>query len=146
MTRLLIVALLILSVSGCTAWKEPKHQVWKTATGAEQHERLMWQAIQDKDWPGVEQHLAASFAGVDAEGKQLDRAGWVEHWKTAEVTEFSLGEVLVQPGGADMVVTYELHLVATGHAQPPKGLRVISVWQELKKGWVLISQSSTPVL
>ena len=38
-----VVGLSIL-LSGCAG--EPKHPTWKNATGAEQHERLMWQAIQ----------------------------------------------------------------------------------------------------
>jgi hypothetical protein len=145
MIRLLIAAVLILSVSGCTIGKEPKHQAFKNATGAEQHERLMWQAIRGKNWVDVEQHLAATFAGVDAEGKQYDRAGWVQRWKATPLRDFSMGEVTVQPNGADMVLTYELHL-DEGANGANKALRVVAVWQQLTKGWVLISQSSTPVM
>jgi hypothetical protein len=43
----------------------------------------------------------------------------------------------------DMTVVYELHLEAAGIPGAAKGFRVISVWQQLKRGWVLISHSAT---
>src|SRR5262249_49944837 len=100
----------VLLISGCTIGKEEKHPAWKNATGAEQYERLMWQAIRDKDWKEVEYRLGPTFVGVTPEGQALDRAGWIEYWKGNQVKEFSLGEVSVHPAGADMVVTFVLHL------------------------------------
>jgi hypothetical protein len=130
---------LILCLTGCTIGKEPKHPSWKNATGAEQYERLMWQAIRDKDWTDVENHLASTFVGVDAKGHVHDRAGWVDYWKSAPVRDFNLGEPTVQPNGSDMTITYVLHLNGEASA-----LRVISVWQQVKGGWALIATSGTP--
>jgi hypothetical protein len=132
----------VLLVSGCTIGKESKHPTWKNATGAEQYERLMWQAIRDKDWKEVEYRLAPTFVGVNPKGQIFDRAGWIEYWKTAPVGGYSLGEVSVQPNGPNMTVTYVLHL--EGFADG--GLRVTSVWQQVKAGWILTSTSATPVL
>jgi Domain of unknown function (DUF4440) len=149
MRQLLVSALLIsLILSGCSAWNQPKNPDWTSATATEHLERLMWKAIRDKDWPQVERHLAAVFVGVGPRGETLDHATWMEYWKKAQVQDFSLGEVNTQPNGADMVATYVLHFNATDANQsiPAKGLRVISVWQELKGGWVLTSQSATPIL
>jgi Domain of unknown function (DUF4440) len=134
---------LALALTGCTIGKEPKHPTWKNATGAEQYERLMWQAIRDKNWTDVQYHLAATFVGVNAKGQSLDRAGWVEYWKTAPVNDFSLGELAVQPNGANMAVTYVLRLNA---GVSSSAFRVVSVWQENKGGWMLIATSATPVL
>jgi hypothetical protein len=128
-----------LLVLGCGG--EPKHPGWKSATGAEQYERLMWQAMRNKDWKEVEYHLAPTFVGVTATGQALDRAGWVEHWKTATIAEFSLAEVSVQPAGTDMTVAYVLHL----SGDRDEVFRVVSVWQEVKGGWILIAASTTPI-
>jgi hypothetical protein len=136
---------MVLSFAGCTIGGEPKHPAWKSATGAEQYERLMWQAIRDKDWKNVEYHLAPTFVGVDANGKAFDRAAWVEHWKSAPVQEFSFGEVSVQPEGPNMVVSYILHVSET-QGTPGDGLRVLSVWQQVKRGWILTATSTTPVV
>lgn len=112
---------------------------WKNATGAEQHERLLWQSIHDKQWNEVEHHLAPTFVGVVANGQRFDRAGWMDYWKAHVATDFSLGEFNVQPNGADMVVTYQMNFGGSG-------AQVLSVWQQLKSGWVLISQAITPVV
>ena len=108
----------------------------------------MWKAIHDKDWPQVERHLAPVFMGAGPRGETLDHTTWIEFWKKAQIQDFSVGEFNTQPDGADMVATYVLHLNGTDTSQsiPAKGLRVISVWQELKGGWVLTSQSVTPIL
>ena len=134
-------------LAGCTIGKEPKHPNWKNATGAEQYERLMWQAIRDKNWKEVEYHLAPTFVGVDASGRLFDRAGWVEHWKHSEIKSFALAEVTVQPAGSDMVLSYMLHIDLEGHvpAVPSPDLRVVSVWQQVKGGWALSATSGTPV-
>jgi len=130
--------------AGCAG--EPKHPTWKNATGAEQHERLMWQAIHDKDWTNVERHLSPTFTGVTADGRMFDRAGWLEQWRSSEMREFSLGEVQIQPEGTDMKVAYILQLRASARAQlPSSSLRVVSIWQEVKSRWMLTAMSITAI-
>ncbi len=136
----MLVFLLFLSFTGCTIGGESKHPTWKKATGAEQYERLLWEAIRDQDWRQVEYRLAPTFVGVNSKGQVLDREGWVHYWKTAQMKEFSLGEVSVQPNGPDMTVTYLMHTGAEG-----AGWRVVSVWQQVKGGWTLVATSITPV-
>lgn len=133
-----------LIVAGC-AGGEPKHPTWNNSTGAEQHERLLWKAIQDKDWVNVERRLSPTFVGVSADGRIFDRAGWLELWKSAQVAELSLGEVQVQPEGPDMKVTYILNMPASGKSPAPAGQRVVSVWQQLKTRWLLSTTSITPI-
>src|SRR5262249_17887645 len=106
----LVLVLLMATMFGCMGG-EPKHATWKNATGAEQYERLLWQALRDKDWKEAEYRLAPTFVGVIASGQALDRAGWIAHWQAAQIKEFSLGEVSVQPNGPDMTVAYQLHQV-----------------------------------
>jgi Domain of unknown function (DUF4440) len=131
---------MLFALFGCTGGG-PKHPTWTGATGAEQYERLMWKAIRDRDWRNFEYRLAPTFTGVNASGQALDRAAWIEHWKAAQIKEFSLGEVSVHPNGADMTVTYVLHL----SGGPGPGLRVVSVWQESKRGWILTATTHTPI-
>ena len=142
-TLVSVLLILCLALSGC--FKGPAKGTWAAATGAEQFERLMWQSICDKKWNEVENHLAPMFVGVDTHGKQYDRAGWLEHWKSVEIRDYSLGEITVQPNGADMVVAYEIRASGemSGQPIPDVGVRVVSVWQLLKKGWVMIAQTTT---
>jgi len=138
------ILVLTLLLSGCTLWKQQKKPSWNGATGAEQYERLLWKAIQEKSWREVEAHLAPMFVAVQPDGRKFDRAGWIEYWKAQPVNECSLGDMTVQPSGADMVVVYELHLQAAG-IPAARGIRVISVWQQFQRGWVLISHSATGI-
>jgi len=136
---------LLLMAAGCGGGV-PKHATWSNATGAEQHERLMWKAIHDKDWKAVEYRLAPTFIGTTSNGKALERSAWIDYWKAAPINDFSLGEVTVQPSGHDMVVTYVLSLSGGPAAsQGRPGQRVISVWQAVKSGWVLTATSITPI-
>ena len=137
----LFVALSLATMLGCMGGGEPKHPTWKNATGAEQYERLMWQALRDKDWKEAEYRLAPTFVGVIANGQALDRTRWIAHWQAASIKEFSIGEVAVQPNKLDMTVAYQLHLVGAANAD----VQVISVWQEIKGGWVLTATSHTPI-
>lgn len=126
---------------GCAG--EPKHPTWNNSTGAEQHERLMWKAMQANDWTNFERRLSATFIGVSADGQMLDRAGWLAYWKGAHVKDFSLGEVTVQPDGADMKVTYVSHF--QGASNTPGGVRIVSIWQQVKTRWMLTASTLTPV-
>ena len=142
--RLLITVVLISFLAGCAG--APKHPTWKNLTGAEQTERLMWKAIQEKDWANFEGHLSGTFIGVNSSGQLFDRDGWLQLWKSAAIKEYSLSELEVHPEGPDMKVTYIVQLqgdeVPAGQSA---GLRVVSVWQQLKKGWILSATSMTPV-
>ena len=138
-----ILLALFLVLTGC--FRGPGKNTWAGATGGEQLERAMWKSIHDQQWNEVENHLAPMFVGVDAQGKQYDRAGWLEHWKSMPARDYSLGQTSVQPNGNDMVVSYEIRLSGGQSAQPDTdtAVRVVSVWQQLKKGWVMIAQTTT---
>ncbi|HEY2171068.1 MAG TPA: nuclear transport factor 2 family protein [Candidatus Angelobacter sp.] len=142
--RFLLTLMAVAVFAGCAG--EPKHPTWTNATGAEHAERLMWQSIQSKDWASVERHLSPTFLGVMANGRTLDRAGWVEQWQSAQVREFSMGEVQVYPEGADMKITYIFHVQAsTPGPESPEGFRVMSVWQDVKSRWMLSAISITAI-
>jgi hypothetical protein len=131
-------------LAGCAG--APKHPTWTNATGAEQNERLMWQAIHDKDWANVERHLSPTFIGVIPDGRMFDRASWLQLWNSTDVREFSQGEVQVRPEGVDMKVTYTFHVqTAALGPLPPQGFRVMSVWQDVKSRWILSALSITAI-
>jgi Domain of unknown function (DUF4440) len=141
--RLMLTLMVLALLAGCAG--PPKHPTWSNATGAEQHERLLWQAVQNNDWSNVERRISPTFVGVNADGQMFDRAGWLQMLKTAQVREFSMGEAQVQPEGPDMKVAYVFHIQASGIGAPAAGLRVVSVWQQLKTRWMLSATSITPI-
>jgi hypothetical protein len=138
----LVVAALLLGCAG-----PPKHATWKNATGGGEYERLMWKAIARKDWQEVDRHLAPLFVGVSAGGRVLDRTGWLDYWKGQGVEEALLSELQTRPSGQDMVVTFVLQLSGTTPVavDAKQMYRVISVWQQVKSGWILTTTSMIPV-
>ena len=128
---------------GCAG--EPKHATWSNATGSEQHERLMWQAVRENDWNNFERRLSPTFVGVSPDGQTLDRAGWIALWKGAQVKEVVLGDCAVQPEGANMKVACVIHFQGRTDVSDPAGLRTLSIWQQAKRGWMLTATSITPI-
>jgi hypothetical protein len=131
-----------LVAAGCAG--SPRHPAWNTATGAGEYERLMWKAVQEKEWNTVERRLSPTFVGVNPEGKVFDRAGWLAYWTSAQVREFVLGDFSVQPEGPDMKVTYVLQFHSDG-GKSAGGSRVVSVWQQINTRWTLTATAMTPI-
>lgn len=123
----------------------PKHATWKNATGSEQYERLMWETMHKGNWAEAQSHLAPGFVGVGPAGQLLDRQTWIDYWKQNLPPEYAIGELSVQPAGGDMVVTYVMNLASGPSGHAANTLRVISVWQQVKGGWILLGTSCTPV-
>ncbi len=102
----------------------------------------MWKAMQAGEWKDVEAHMAPTFVLLDADGVH-DRAAAMERMKQMKVTEVSLGEFQTQPNGADMTVTYTAMLRGTSNGKQlsSEPMRVMSVWQSVKRGWIQVAQA-----
>ena len=119
------------SVFGQSIWKEAKTFTWSNATGAEQYERLLWKAVQSKDWLAVESHIASNFVYMDAAGTK-DKSQLVADLKAKGAPEGEIAEANVTAQGIDAIVTYSMGKN-----------RIMSVWQQQKKGWSLVAMSVT---
>src|SRR5437016_217949 len=108
--------LFLFLTSGCTIWPA-KPAAWSNATGAEQFERLWWQDVKDKNWSEVEQRLSGTYT-AQIDGKTLDRAQMLARLKQMEISEFSLGDVSIQPSGDAAVITYFLDVRGSSGDQP----------------------------
>jgi Domain of unknown function (DUF4440) len=138
----LIVASFSTSLTAQSIWKEQKNPNWKTATGAEQYTKLLWQAVRQKDWLAVESHIASNFVYVDASGTK-DKGQYVEYLKNLTLSDHTLSDANVTASGIDSIVTYTLTLK---HANAEaESLRVMAVWQQQKSGWVMIALSRTKI-
>ncbi|MGE5323550.1 MAG: nuclear transport factor 2 family protein [Actinomycetota bacterium] len=125
---------------GCAG--PPKHPTWKNATGAEQYERLMWQAAHKKDWTNFKRQLAPAFVGIEPGGEAVDRDAWVQYWKSKAIGDYSMGEVAVQPAGPDLIITYVISFAGSPGMSGPQ-MRVLSVWQQVKSRMVLTASAVT---
>ncbi len=134
----------VLSLAGCTKWGEKKHPNWHQATSGEHLVNLFWKDVKDKKIQELGKHVAPEFMGTN-EIATLDKPALLEHVSHLEIESFQIGEVETKPAGRDLIVSY----VMTLRLKSPNGsgqemrLRMLSVWQELKHGWVVVAMSSS---
>jgi hypothetical protein len=140
--RAAVASLLALTLAACTVGAPKQSASWSSATGAEQFERLLWQEVKAKNWTEVERRLAPTFVEATASGVR-DRNQALERLKALQVADYSLGELAVRPNGGDMVVAYTITLRAASGGETT--LRMMTVWQQVKGGWIAIAHSETGV-
>ncbi len=137
--RALAIVFLLVCTAACTMWKKPGTG-WSAATGGEQLEKLFWQDVQAKNWAEVEKHLAASFAGAGPNGP-VDHAAFLRDLQGYQLTSVNLANCSTQLNGADLMVACIAR--REGSAPGNRAAATLSVWQQLKKGWVMVAHSES---
>jgi hypothetical protein len=141
-----VVAYALLAVcTACTFYSDKAKPAWDTATSAEQQERLFWDAVKAKSWADVEAHLAGTVVTQTPDAVR-NKQQTMEHIRQLNLTDYSLGDVQTEPNGGDLVVTYSItvHGSFNGKPLPDRPMRMMSVWQPVKHGMVMIAHTSMP--
>ncbi|HMK22738.1 MAG TPA: nuclear transport factor 2 family protein [Terriglobales bacterium] len=139
----LAIIFALMMLPACTVYGEHPVKSFNDATGGEGLERSFWHDIQRQDWKDLEQHLAGNFVYVTPGGR-WDREAALEQFRQLQLQEYSIGELSTEMNRDAFVVTYTITLHGTfkGQALPAQPLRCMTVWQQQKRGWVVIAQSS----
>jgi hypothetical protein len=142
--RATAIAMLTASTLSCTIWNKPARG-WSGATGGEQIEKLFWDDVKEKNGKSIDQHVASTFAGY-GNGGTLDRAAFVQQLQSYRLTAVSLSDCRSQLNGADVVITCTVRRQGTLDGQPlAPAISSLSVWQQAKKGWIMIAHSEAPL-
>jgi hypothetical protein len=139
---LLLCALMVLQA--CTMWREhPVVNNWADATGGEGLERSFWKEMKAQNWNLLERHLAGNFISVTPEEGRLDRAAALQHYEPLKLDDYSLGEFQVEMNGNTLVVSYSITMHGTyaGQPLPSAPIRMMTVWQQQKAGWLAIAHT-----
>ena len=129
----------------CTIAKERPARTFDEATGAEGMERMFWKEIQASNGTEVERMLATNYVGISPSGP-LDRAATLELYHQFKLSDFSIGDLKTELNGVTFVVTYSITSNGTVNGQPlpSSPQHMMSVWQQQKKGWIMIAHSVSP--
>jgi uncharacterized protein DUF4440 len=140
-SSLCALMLATLLTAGC--WAEKKPATWTSATAPEQFERLFWDSVKAKDWKEVRNRLAPTFVSQSSRGAE-DKEATLARLQTMDLQQVSIGDIQVQTNGADMVVTYRISMSGSLGGQPlvVEQARMMSVWQQVKRGWIMIAQAA----
>ena len=136
LTRTALVLALAVSFLGCTMWEKPKPG-WSGATGGEKLEKLFWDDVKSNNFASVEAHVASSFTGTQPSS---DRAAFLQTLKSYRLTSVSLSECSSQLNGADLMITCQVEREGSSAAR----VSTLSVWQQYKKGWLMVAHAETP--
>jgi hypothetical protein len=138
-------------VSACTFYGEHPTRSLSEATGGEGLERVFWKNVQAANWVEVERALASNYAGLTPSGP-LDRSATLEQYRGWQLKDYALGDLNTEMNGTTFVVTYTITLngifnagagnrTAGPQPLPSTPQHMMTVWQQQKKGWVIIAHS-----
>jgi len=133
----------IILLAGCTMWREHQVTEFKDATGGEGLERSFWNEVKAKHWNALEGHLAGNYVSFTPQEGRFDRVSMLAHLQKVQLDDFSLGDLQTELNTETLVVTYAITMRGTFDGQPlPSGpVRMMTVWQKQKTGWVAIAHS-----
>jgi uncharacterized protein DUF4440 len=141
------LAVIVLSatmlLAGCTMWHEHQVSNFNDATGGEGLERSFWKEVKAKRWNELERHLASNYVSVTPEEGRFDKAAALAHLQQVQLDEFTLGDLQTELNTDTLVVTYAISMRGTfaGQSLPADPIRMMTVWQKQKAGWMAIAHS-----
>src|SRR5882757_4652371 len=141
--RLAAVLCAIMLLAGCTVWREHEVSDFKDATGGEGLERSFWKQVKGKHWSALEAHVAGNYVLFTPEEGRLDREAALAHLQQVQLDDFTLGEVQTELNTETLVVTYRITMRGSfaGQPLPTDPVRMMTVWQRQKTGWLAIAHS-----
>ncbi len=141
--RLVVLMLSAIVLTGCTMWRERQVSDFKDATGGEGLERSFWKEAKAKHWNALEGHLAGNYVSFTPEEGRFDRAAALAHLQQLQLDDFTLGDLQTELNTDTLVVTYSITMRGTfaGQPLPADPVRMMTVWQKQKAGWIAIAHS-----
>jgi len=134
-------ALAVVGLSGCTIYGVKNPPTLKSTTSAEQYERLYWDAVKAKNWTQIPGFLGANVV-YSAGGNVLSKDQVLPYLQGANIADFTITGIAVKPNGPDMTLTYTLQLSSGGSSV--QTFNVVSVWQQVAQGLILIVHTEQP--
>ena len=132
----------LMVLQACTFYGEHPARALAEATGGEGMERVFWKEVAAANWVEVDRALASNYMGITP-GGTLDRSAALEQYRQWQLKDYSLGDVKSEMNGNTFVVTYTITLNGTAGSQPLPSTpqHMMTIWQQQKKGWVVIAHS-----
>ncbi len=143
--RIAALALMVAMVlPACTFYGARPARSMAEATGGEGLERVFWKNVAARNWAEIERALASNYAGIGP-GGNLDRTAALDQYRQWQLKDFSIGDLKTELNGNTIVATYTITLNGTAAAQPLPSTpqRMMTVWQQEKRGWVVIAHSAS---
>jgi len=91
----------------------------------------------------LEHHIASNYVAISPQGGRLDKAAALAQIQRLHLDDYTLGDVQGEMNSDTFVVTYTVAMHGTfgGQPLPIEPLRMMTVWQKEKAGWMAIAHS-----
>ena len=144
--RFAIFALLATTAAAAGLYRvarAPGSSKWTDATGGEGLERSFWREVKDKRWNELEHHIASNYVAVSPQEGRLDKAAALAQIQQLQLDDYTLGDLQTEMNSDTFVVTYTIAMRGTfgGQPLPTEPVRMMTVWQKQKAGWMAIAHS-----
>ena len=140
LARAAFAILLVTCTVACNMWSKPA-KGWSGATGGENIEKLFWDDVANKNFAKVEAHIASSFSGSGPAGP-MERDAFLQQLHSSSISAVTLSGCTTHLNGADLIIA----CVAQRAGANPEKVSTLSVWQEYKKGWLMVAHSEAPAV
>lgn len=140
-----MLGVILMLAPACTFYGQRPARAFEDATGGEGLERVFWKQVAAGNWVEIDRVLASNYAGISPAGA-TDHEAAMAHYRQWKVQGYSIGDLKTELNGTTIVVTYTITLDGTDGSEPlPKTPQhMMTVWQQQKRGWVVIAHSVSP--
>ncbi len=121
-------------LTSCTMYSKPA-KGWAGQTGNNNIEQLFWDDVKSKDFRKVEAHISTTFVGNGPTGA-YDKNAFLQQLKSAAAPTVS--DCASKLNGDSLIITCTLQRDAGRFS-------TLSVWQQYKKGWLMVAHSEAAV-
>jgi hypothetical protein len=128
-------------LSGCTVYGVKNPPTLKSTTSAEQYERIFWAKVRDRKWQEITALLGPNVIYA-VSGKVLGRDEIVPYLQALKIRDFSIVDMAVRPNGPDMTLSYNIQFSSPDGKM--QSFLAVSVWQQVRGGWILIVHTEEP--
>jgi ornithine carbamoyltransferase len=145
MQKIFCAVLALLATTACTIAPEKPKAGWSMATSGEQYERLLWDSVKTKNWSEIEAHLSGTVVTQTPDAIRNKQQS-MEHMRQLDLKDYSIGDIQTATAGADIIVSYTFlaHGTLNGQPLPDKPMRMMTVWQQTKRGMTMAAHTTMP--
>ena len=140
-TTLFAASFATLGLSGCTVWGAKNPPTLKSATSAEQYEKIFWDKARDGQWKDISPLLGSNIVYA-VSGQIVSRDQIIPYLQSRNIKDFVIGQMTAHSNGPDMTVSYTIQL--SGKQGETQNLIAVSVWQQVLGSWILIAHTEQP--
>ena len=124
--------------------RAPSGQLLERGHGRRESRTQFLEGRSGENWKELDRHIAGNYISITPSG-QRNRTDALDRLHQIQLDDYSVGDFQVELNANTLVVTYTMTAKGKVAGQPFPSLpvRMMSVWQHQKAGWMKIAHTVT---